>query len=414
LIVDCYEIDSTLSGYLREHLVSVEGFATSHGCKFASHIHERDFIEEVAFALPMGAPRYTHAILNPPYRKLATLSAHRKLLRFAGIEVVNLYAAFLGLTIELMQDGGEVVAIIPRSFCNGTYFRAFRKFLLERVSITHLHVFGSRSKAFGDDDVLQENIIIRVIRGEPQGDVLLSQSSDAGFTDYVSRQSPFANVVKPGDLERFIHIPITDGEYSHSLFSCSLQDLGVEVSTGPVVDFRLKDYWLTDPRGECAPLLYAHHFRKGHLEWPKVHKKPNALRLADETLKWLMPRGWYTVTKRFSAKEERKRLVAYVLNPEDLPHRLYGFENHLNVFHVGKKSLAAETAYGLAAFLNSTPADEYFRTFSGHTQVNATDLRFMRYPSRQSLEALGKHAMTAGTLTQKQIDDALIQVLRSG
>jgi adenine-specific DNA-methyltransferase len=43
----------------------------------------------------------------------------------------------------------------------------------------------------------------------------------------------------------------------------------------------------------------------------------------------------------------------------------------------------------LTAFLNSTILDQYFRQFSGHTQVNATDLRNMRYPRREQLERLG-------------------------
>lgn len=79
-----------------------------------------------------------------------------------------------------------------------------------------------------------------------------------------------------------------------------------------------------------------------------------------KTRKWLLQRGCYT--KRFSAKEERRRLVAYVVEPEHLPHEHYGFENHLNVFHSGKTALSAELAHGLALFLNSTAADEYFRT----------------------------------------------------
>jgi adenine-specific DNA-methyltransferase len=41
----------------------------------------------------------------------------------------------------------------------------------------------------------------------------------------------------------------------------------------------------------------------------------------------------------------------------------------------------------LAAFLNSTVLDVYFRQFNGHTQVNATDLRNLRYPSRSQLES---------------------------
>ena len=32
-------------------------------------------------------------------------------------------------------------------------------------------------------------------------------------------------------------------------------------------------------------------------------------------------------------------------------------------------------------WLNSSLVDEFFRTFSGHTHVNATDLRTMRFPS---------------------------------
>lgn len=47
-------------------------------------------------------------------------------------------------------------------------------------------------------------------------------------------------------------------------------------------------------------------------------------------------------------------------------------------------------AKGLAAFLNSTLVDGYFRQFNGHTQVNATDLRNLRYPTAAELVLLGR------------------------
>ena len=52
-----------------------------------------------------------------------------------------------------------------------------------------------------------------------------------------------------------------------------------------------------------------------------------------------------------------------------------GFENHLNYFHKKGRGIDMPLARGLAAFLNSTLVDAYFRQFNGHTQVNATDLR---------------------------------------
>lgn len=400
----CYEIDPLLRGYLTEHLREIDTHCGARNHPFRSTIHDGDFIAEASFEIGMGAPRFTHAILNPPYKKINTDSAHRKMLRQAGIETVNLYTAFLGLTVAMLEDGGEVVAIIPRSFCNGTYYRPFREFLLDRAALTHIHVFESRTHAFKDDEVLQENIIVRLVRGARQGNVMLSTSRDSSFSDHTVHEIPFAEIVKPGDPGRFIHIPTEQVGDFEPLFPHTLEDLDIKVSTGPVVDFRLKEHWLAEPEGQCVPLLYAHHFRGGHFTWPMAHKKPNALRLNDDTRKWFLPRGCYVLTKRFSAKEERRRLVAYVIEPGQLSHDLYAFENHLNVFHYHKQGLSPDLAHGLALFLNSTIVDRYFRNFSGHTQVNATDLRAMRYPSKETLVRLGEWARTQKTLDQDDID----------
>jgi hypothetical protein len=45
-----------------------------------------------------------------------------------------------------------------------------------------------------------------------------------------------------------------------------------------------------------------------------------------------------------------------------------------------------------------------FRCFNGHTQVNATDLRQMRYPSREFLIQLGEWASTQASFSQHEID----------
>jgi adenine-specific DNA-methyltransferase len=118
-----------------------------------------------------------------------------------------------------------------------------------------------------------------------------------------------------------------------------------------------------------------------------------------------MPNGWYVIVKRFSSKEEKRRIVAYVLDPSDFDAELLGFENHWNVFHVMKSGLDEGIAVGLAAFLNSTVVDRHFRLFSGHTQVNATDLRNMLYPSVEELLALA--AVVGEAPTQQQLDEAV-------
>lgn len=409
--VDAWEIDPILHHYLQ---ITFEQYALYEQEKINIHLHLADFIEDASFKVQMGADKlYTHAILNPPYKKINAQSHHRQLLRKVGIETVNLYTSFVALAILLLENGGELVAIIPRSFCNGSYYRPFRELLLKHCAILRIHLFESRSKAFGADDVLQENIIIHLCKGAEQKQVMVSISHDARFDDYQENYFTFVQIVKPDDAEHFIHIPtshaVTD---MPALSQHTLADLEMNVSTGAVVDFRVKDYWSAQPASGTVPLLYPHHFSTGQLIWPKTYKaKPNALHLTPVSRKWLLPNAHYVLVKRFSSKEEKRRIVAYHFKPERFDVDWLGFENHWNVFHCNKNGLDATLAAGLAIFLNSTVLDVWFRVFSGHTQVNATDLRTLRYPSRMQLLTLGELANSHASPNQQTIDQWVANLL---
>jgi tRNA1(Val) A37 N6-methylase TrmN6 len=405
-----YEMDAGVAEGVCEVFQS---FAKSDGID--TRIIAGDFIDHAATMLRLQrGPRYTHAILNPPYKKISSASRHRELLRLVGLETVNLYSGFVGLALDLLEPGGKLVAIIPRSFCNGPYYKPFRAFMMSRAAIQHVHLFASRNKAFKDDDVLQENVIMLLERGARQRDLLISTSTDDTFNDYAERKRPFNEIVFPGDIESFIHIPtdeLTDKCHDASQFQFSLADIGVSVSTGPVVDFRLSN-WLTQmPEPGTVPLLYPGHFMASGVEWPIVDaKKPNAIRRNSETEKWLYPTGFYTVVRRFSSKEEKRRIVAGVFDPRRVPGEAIGFENHLNVFHRRRGPLPEYLARGLAVYLNSTAVDKYFRSFNGHTQVNATDLKTMKYPDCQKLSALGEWSVQVRDVTQEIIDEKILKI----
>ena len=409
IVVTAYEVDARLHRELEKTLA-----ACAETAPLTFEILGADFIEDVVDRIPLFVGQgYTHAILNPPYKKIRNGSHHRLLLRRVGIETVNLYTAFVALTLELLAPGGEVVAIVPRSFCNGPYYRPFREFLLRRAAIVHLHLFESRTSAFKDDGVLQENVIIMLKRDGDQGDVTVTTSSDDSFSDLATYTHPFVHIVPPGNPERFIRIPTAPERTCRSAnVRHSLKEIGLGVSTGPVVDFRLRGHLCDMPEPGTVPLLYPGHLGGHKVEWPKAGlKKPNAIRRNPETEKWLYPGGFYCVVRRFSSKEERRRIVPTVVEPDRLAGAdMLGFENHLNVFHECRRGLPEELARGLAMYLRSSAVDEDFRKFSGHTQVNATDLRLMRYPSRSALVALGKWAMSHGEPTQAVIDELVNDV----
>lgn len=410
--VSMFEIDDRLHPHL---IKTLEGFRQH--LNVSTTIRGDDFIHAAVDSLSGtlfsdALPRYTHAILNPPYKKMRSHSAHRSALRRVGIETVNLYSAFVALSLSLLEDHGQLVAIIPRSFCNGPYYRSFRKYILERAAILQMHLFDSRSKAFKDDAVLQENVIILLQRGVRQDSVTVTTSTDDSFADMETHQYPFDRIVFPGDPERFIHIPTSPelGVLERSpAVHYRLADMGITVSTGPVVDFRLKEHLRDRPDEKTVPLLYPAHFKGQTTHWPIPNStKPNAISRNAETEKWLFPIGYYCVVRRFSSKEEKRRILASVVRPASFPDaQALGFENHLNVFHQRKQGLPEALAHGLAAFLNTTAVDHSFRRFNGHTQVNATDLRIMAYPSIQSLMTLGEWAMRSQDPTQNLLDQQL-------
>jgi len=402
ITVVAYENDKAILPYLKDTMKRCNVLCQGAGISFQGEIRQEDFIASAIVQSDEGlfaarGERFTHAILNPPYKKISSESAMRRSLNAAGMEISNLYAAFVWLSARMLEPGGEMVAITPRSFCNGPYFRRFRMGLLDMMSLRHIHVFESRKKAFGDDDVLQENVIYHAVKEVKKPEqILLSSSNGVDFDNTVTRSVPYERIILPGDRDAFIHLALSDEDTRAtermSRFTATLDDLGLELSTGPVVDFRAQKYLHKHAAKGTVPLIYPGHFKDGFVQWPmESQKKPNAIEASPHTIDMLLDEGYYVLTKRFSSKEERRRVVAAIYDPHLIKASHVGFENHVNYFHAKGKGLAPNLTKGLALYLNSTLFDQYFRIFSGHTQVNATDLRKMHYPSREQLLRLGSH-----------------------
>jgi adenine-specific DNA-methyltransferase len=207
----------------------------------------------------------------------------------------------------------------------------------------------------------------------------------------------YSEVVAPEDPEKFIHLPVEDNqlrarEWMAALHT-SLDQLGLTVSTGRVVDFRAKKFLRKDSSPDTVPLIYPCHFGTEAIQWPKENsRKPNAIILNEQTTGLLVPAETYVLVKRFTSKEEARRVVSCIFDPRKFETKMVGFENHLNYFHLNGHGLPLDLARGLAAFLNSAVLDNFFRQFNGHTQVNATDLRNLRYPTFKQLQHMGRLA----------------------
>jgi adenine-specific DNA-methyltransferase len=388
--VFAYEIDADLLEPLEATLREARALAARFGRRLETKVLEQNFVLR-----PPAVGEGNIVLMNPPYKKLGVQSDERSHLARGThpVRVTNLYAAFLVSAIRCLSRGDGLVAITPRSFANGPYFSDLRSELLEQASFRQIHVFGARNRVFADSEVLQENIIFSMRLDRCSGDISITTSRDAIDAPTVVTRHP-DQIIHPSDPLRFIRLPLDEEALSiaerMTVMPCGLPDLGCNVSTGRVVDFRSREHLRDMPDSGTAPLIYPQNLCGGRVEWPVPTGKPQALVLNDATTSLLLPNEHYVLVKRFSAKEEPRRVVAAVVDPDAFAQAtVIAFENHLNVFHVANKGLTPEFASGLAAYLNSRFVDEYVRQFSGHTQINATDLRALRYPTATQICKLG-------------------------
>lgn len=414
LSVTAVEMDPWVAEKLTETLDDCVHTAESAGIEMTYEVVVDDFLEWVARLdqLDTGADlpnRYDAGITNPPYLKIATSSRQRALVEAAGCGSPNLYSAFITMTMRVLNPDGQMVAITPRSFANGTYFQPFRKDLLSRGSLTDVHVYESRDAAFADTEVLQESVIWRLGLGSAATKTVNVSHSTSPEDPWTVRSLPQSEVITPGDGQLVIHLRLDEradaAAVKMAAMPCSYEQLTAQVSTGMVVDFRSRDWLAESPTDHTVPMVYQANVRDGECRWPEGADKPSHFIACDETAKLLLPEGWYVVVKRFSAKEEPRRVVAAVWNPTTYPGPV-AFDNKTNVFHSKKHGLSEAFARGLTAYLNSRLVDDAFRNFSGHTQVNAGDLKMLRYPAPAQLEAIGT-ALSGRPLWGDDMDDLL-------
>ncbi|MDE0269427.1 MAG: Eco57I restriction-modification methylase domain-containing protein [Acidimicrobiaceae bacterium] len=362
----------------RAHLTAEE-----HGLKLTTRIIDHDFCDSSAWT---DGSRFDAAILNPPYMKLAASDPCRRMvLRDHGVDCPNLYAAFLAVAVVLLRDSGQLVAITPRSFANGLYFKSFRRYLTSMASFRRVILFDRRDRVFRSSSVLQETVIFSMRRSaaDPDGLVRVETRSDHLSEPHETHDVSHRGIVSPNDVQRFINLPgnadVVEAADQVAALPADLHSLGLSVSTGPVVDFRSRDFLGSARAAGTVPLIYPGNLKKGSVEWPLDIRKPQGFTVSPQTSQLLFPNGYYVLVRRFTAKEEERRVTASVYQPID-GYDSVAFENHINVIHRKRGPLHEDEAVRLADFLNSDLIDTYFRMFSGNTQVNATDIRRFRFP----------------------------------
>lgn len=407
-----YEIDPHLAVKLAEVLDHMIAWAVGYGMIVQATIRRTDFILAEAGALRHRVgDRFDAVIANPPYFKIGKDDPRALAARDVVHGQPNIYGLFMAVAASMLHQGGDLVFITPRSFASGPYFKRFRERFFSMVRPLRTHVFASRNDTFSRDAVLQENVILHAIRADGwtarSADLPFTISSSEGVGDLnqtAEWSAELADVIDPENLAGAFRLPAGPEDENIlrrvDTWAGSLHAYGLDISTGPVVPFRATKFLAEQANGVTVPLLWLNHVRAMDIQWPTTSRKPQYIKNKADSRQLLVPNSTYVLLRRFSAKEEHRRMTAAPLLADQIPADMIGLENHLNYIHRPSGRMTDDEAFGLAALLNSALMDGYFRCINGNTQVNATELRAMPLPPLPAIIQLGRKVRkTPGNMT---------------
>ena len=409
-----FEVDKDILTALEKNMNRLVKIFIKKGGKFSYEILNEDFV----LSRPDKHEHGFHiSIINPPYFKYNSKDSV-----YSGATAdlfkgnPNIYASFMAVVSSCLLPGGQMVAIVPRSFTNGLYFKEFRSYLQSQMSLERVHIFRSRNQLFKNMGVLQENIICKFVKGEQQPTIEIWSSTcseDLAKSEVI--RYPQKLIIDRSNRHNIIRIPesATDSRILRLVedWPSSFEENNYYISTGPVVEFRTREFITATAQKDSIPLLRMHNVKAFRIEWTGKHWKDGHFILKKGHEKHTCSNKLYVILKRFSSKDEKRRLIAGIYDPERSKDHLIGLENHLNYIGVKGEDMDLPEAFGLAALFNSTFMDRYFRSISGNTQVNATEIRLLKLPIREQIISIGKEMQRAKGYDQSAVDEIVQSAL---
>ncbi|MDE7269258.1 MAG: Eco57I restriction-modification methylase domain-containing protein [Acetatifactor sp.] len=347
--------------------------------------------------------KYDFVIGNPPYMKIPKDAPEAKAMPEICYGAPNLYFIFAAMGLFNLKENGEMVYIIPRSWTSGAYFRRFREYFLTEGKLEHIHLFVSRDKVFDKEDVLQETIIIkaRKVADRPGTVTITSSKSNNDFAGLTTLSVPYDLVVSGKDYYVYL---VTDEDEVGVLeklhkFDKTLPDIGLKMKTGLTVDFRNREILRDEEEEGAIPLFYSQHIQKGEVQFPI--KKEHEYVVTDQRGLMQDNRN-YLFVKRFTAKEEKRRLQCGVYLAKNYPqYAKISTQNKINFVDGLLSEMSECLVYGLYVLFNSTLYDEYYRILNGSTQVNSTEINSMPVPDLENIQEMGRLLMKSRDMSEK-------------
>jgi len=250
------------------------------------------------------SPRFNLVICNPPYvrhhhlqnddkTRLQFRTCHASGMKISGL--AGLYCHFLGLSHAWMADGGIAGWLIPSEFMDVNYGKAVKRYLLDKVTLLHVHRFDPSDVQFAD--ALVSSAVVWFRKSPPPKDHAVAFTFGGTLLDpKLSREVPARALANESKWTRFPTFDVRSRGTTPTLSEFFQIKRGV--ATGD------NDYFILDAGEMASRRLPGEVF---HPVFPSPRYLPDNEVLADGDGLPLLERRLFLLDTRLSENEIGER-----------------------------------------------------------------------------------------------------------
>jgi adenine-specific DNA-methyltransferase len=368
----CYENDKMVIPGLNKSISYLSEWLCRRNINFNAVITEEDFVDENQDILSSSndcRQLFDYIISNPPFFKVSQSIIKDGSVPEVFSEQPNIYFFFLLIAGRLLKENGDLIFLLPRSFCSGGYYKKFRDIFLNYVIINSIYQIDTGKKVFKDRGMLSEFV---VLHGSKIKELDNNYDIRTSVVYFPSGNSKLNFIFNFSRKENIIYLPASNEDIGIigrvSSYKGSLRKSGLEIRQGNVLYSKVKEFILHETVAEVIPYLDAKSISG---------VKISSVVVNNSTIHMAVPNKNYVLFARYNT-HKNSRLTAVVHSKRNYNADYILIDKQLNYITAKDKELSIEEAEHIAGVLNSDILNKYIKIINGN--INITPDMLMDIP----------------------------------
>ena len=267
----CYENDAMMLPMLENNLTRLRRRAKhDHGVRLSFEIRRENFV----LSAKEEEERFDYVITNPPSALLPKDCAELEAVGELCAGATDIAFLFLALSMRLLSDGGELIALVPTAYASGVYLDRIRLSMEKEGYLQKMHLFAAKPKAGGRSTAGRGDMIVKYVKSaRPEGatvTVTSSLSDGDGGDITVLPPLPYERVVnsETGALLLLKSVDEAETLAMVEAFPETMSSLGLRMRTGLTLESRYPDSLRDSATEGAIPLIHPKSIRDGIVHLP--------------------------------------------------------------------------------------------------------------------------------------------------